>query len=568
MSSAEQGETYDYVIVGAGSAGAVLAHRLSEDRSCRTLLLEAGGSSENIYVRMPAALAYPMRDPQLNWGYRSEPEPHMNGRTIDCARGKGLGGSSSINGMVYVRGHPCDFEEWAERGAAGWEYRNCLPYFKRAETWSGGEDEYRGGSGLLSVCAGNGMRINPLYEAFIQAGIEAGYGANGDYNGRRQEGFGPYHMTVRNGERCSTNVAYLRPAMGRPNLRIVKHALVNRVILDKTKAVCVEYLTGRDGSCAAKAEREVILSAGSIGSPTILQRSGIGPSAVLKQAGIEVKHELPGVGGNLQDHLEVYFQHRCSKPITLNSKLNPIGMALIGAEWLLCRKGLGATNHFEAGCFIRSRAGVKWPDIQGHFLPCAISYDGTKVYSGHGYQIHLGVNKPRNRGTVHITSPDPNARPSIRFNYLKEELDREDWVRAVRLMREVMAQPALKPYDAGELQPGPQVGSDQEILEWVCNNAETAYHASCSCPMGDDSDPQAVLDSECRVRGIEALRVVDSSAFPTIPNGNLNAPSIMLAERCADLIAGKEMLSKEADYWLDPEWKSSQRESPAASGMQ
>jgi len=551
----------DYVIVGAGSAGAALASRLTEDPDCRVLLLEAGGADGGLHVRMPAALAYPMRNPRFNWMYRSEAEPNLDGRSIDCARGKGFGGSSSINGMVYVRGHACDYEEWAERGAAGWEYRNCLPYFRRAETWAGGADDWRGGAGPLGVCAGNGMRLNPLYEAFIRAGVEAGYGENVDYNGERQEGFGPYHMTVKGGVRCSTAVAYLRPAMWRPNLEVVRHAIAHRVVLERGRAAGVEYSV-RGKRTVRRAEREVILSAGSIGSPCLLQRSGIGPAEVLERAGVEVAHDLPGVGENLQDHLEVYLQHKCRQPITLNGKFNPLGMGLIGAEWLLFKTGLGATNHFEAGCFFRSRAGLKSPDVQCHFLPGAIRYDGTKAYDGHGYQVHLGLNKPRSRGHVRIRDASPESHPEIRFNYLEEEQDRRDWIAAIRLIREVMAQPALKPYDGGELQPGPSVSTDEEILAWVRANAETAYHPSCSCPMGGDDDPLAVLDPECRVRGVDALRVVDSSSFPTAPNGNLNAPTIMVGERCADLIAGKEMLVSDAGYWIDPLWETRQREHP------
>ncbi len=556
-------DSFDYVIVGAGSAGCVLAHRLTEEKGCRVALVEAGGSDRNILLQMPTALALGMRQPQFNWMFKSEQEPFMNGRVMDCPRGRVLGGSSSINGMVYVRGHPCDFEEWAERGAEGWNYRNCLPYFKRAENWIGGADEYRGGEGPLAVCRGNGMKLNPLYEAFIQAGIEAGYGANNDCNGYRQEGFGSYHMTVKGGVRWSTANAYLRPALQHPNLHLVRNTLVHRIVIENGKTVGIECSSsGSAGTETIRAEREVLLSAGSIGSPEILQRSGIGPAKVLEEAGIKVVHDLAGVGRNLQDHLEIYFQHRCPQPVTLNGKLDLVSKGLIGVQWILFKSGLGCTNHFESGCFFRSRAGLKWPDIQGHFLPGAIRYDGTGAHDGHGYQVHLGVNKPKSRGHVRIRSADPRSKPEILFNYMEHEDDRRDWAVAVRLIREVMAQPALDPFNGGELQPGESVQSDSQIIEWVKNNAESAYHPSCTCPIGADGDAGAVLDPQCRVRGIENLRIIDSSAFPTITNGNLNAPTIMLAERAADLVAGREMLTSDAGYWTDPQWQVRQRENP------
>ena len=548
---------FDYIIVGAGSAGCVLANRLTEDPSVSVLVLEYGGSDRSVIIQMPSAFSLPMNTKRFNWHYETEPEPYLGGRRLHCPRGKVLGGSSSINGLVYIRGHASDFDEWESLGAQGWGYRNCLPYFKRAESYKFGGDEYRGGSGPLATNNGNNMR-NPLYGAWIAAGADAGYIKTDDCNGYMQEGFGAMHMTVKDGVRWSTANAYLRPAMQRGNnLTVITHAMTRQILVEGKRAVGVVYEKGGDRQIV-RCRREVLVASGPIGSPHLLQRSGIGPGDVLKSVGVEVAHHLPGVGENLQDHAEIYIQYACKEPITLNGKMDLFSKALIGLRWLLFKDGLGSSNHFEAGGFIRSEAGLRWPDTQFHFLPAAMRYDGGKPLKEHGFMVLTGPNKPKSRGYVRVQSANPYEYPAIRFNYLEREEDREGFRRCVRLTREIINQPAMDRYRGVELAPGPNVVTDDEIDAFVRANMESTMHPCGSCRMGEDD--MAVVDSELRVRGMQGLRVIDSSVFPTEPNGNLNAPTIMLAERAADLVKGGPLLAAaNAPVGLAPEWERRQR---------
>lgn len=530
-------DTFDFIIVGAGSAGCVLAARLSEHPENKVLLLEAGGGDRSIFIQMPTALSIPMNTKKYNWGHHTQPEPHLDGRSLHCPRGKVLGGSSSINGMVYVRGNAQDFEGWAAGGASGWSYRDVLPYFIKAETSTRGGDAYRGEDGPLHTTTGT--MNNPLYQAFIDAGVKAGYPKTQDMNGFQQEGFGQMDMTVRKGVRASTSNAYLKPALSRHNLRVINGAVASRILFEDGRATGIVYEQGNKQHRAA-ARGEVILSGGPLASPKLLMLSGVGQASELADLGIDLVNDLPGVGKNLQDHLELYVQQECVQPISLFSSLTPMAKAMIGMRWMLTRGGLGATNHFEAGGFIRSRAGVPWPDIQFHFLPAAMSYDGNSVAGGHGFQAHVGPMRSKSRGRVWLNSPDHREQPSLIFNYMSH---RDDWLemrQCVRLTREIFSQSPFDPYRGKELAPGANVQSDEDIDAFVRNTVQSAYHPCGTCAMG--TGPQAVVDPQTKVHGIEGLRVVDSSIMPTITTGNLNAPTIMIGEKAADMILGRPAL--------------------------
>lgn len=548
----------DYVIVGAGSAGCVLADRLSADGRHKVVLLEYGGSDRSIFIQMPAALAYPMNMKRWNWGYESEPEPALGGRRLNCPRGKGLGGSSSINGLVYVRGNALDFERWKdEEGARGWGYADVLPYFKRAEGRAEGGDEYRGGDGPLSTSYGS--LKNPLHQAWLDAAKQAGYALTPDYNGYRQEGFGRMDMTVRNGSRCSAAKAYLYPAKQRPNLRVIQHALATRIMFEGRRATGIEFEQG-GRTIQLRVRGEVILSCGPINSVQLLKLSGVGPAEELKGHGIAVLADRPGVGANLQDHLEFYFQMACTQPITLYKQANLLGKAMVGANWLFRRKGIGASNQFESCGFIRSRAGIPYPDIQYHFFPMAINYDGSSLATEHGFQAHVGPMRSKSRGSVTLRSKDPHDKPRIQFNYMSHPDDWTEMRACVRLTREIFQQPAFAPFRGREIQPGADCVTDEQIDAFIIDHVESALHPSCTCKIGNPADPMAVVDPELRVIGVEGLRVIDSSVMPSITTGNLNAPTIMIGEKGADHVLGKPMLHpSNAPFYIAPDWETAQR---------
>jgi len=546
----------DFVIIGSGSAGSAMAYRLSEDGKHSVIVIEFGGTDMGPLIQMPSALSIPLNMSLYDWGFASEPEPHLGGRVLATPRGKVLGGSSSINGMVYVRGHAHDFDHWAEQGASGWGFADVLPYFKRMEDSDGGEDGWRGHGGPLHVQ--RGARKNPLYGAFVEAGRQAGFELTDDYNGSKQEGFGPMEQTIFGGRRWSAANAYLKPALKRGNVRLVK-GFARRVVIENQRATGVEIEADKKIQ-VVKARREVIVAASSINSPKILMLSGIGPGAHLRENGIQVVADRPGVGANLQDHLELYIQQESTRPITLNSVLNPFSKALIGAQWLFFKTGLGATNHFEAAAFVRSQAGVDYPDIQYHFIPAAVRYDGKSAAKSHGFQAHVGPMRSKSRGSVTLRSPDPRMKPVIRFNYMSHPDDWSEFRHCIRLTRDIFGQKAFDGFRGKEISPGSHVQSDDELDAFIRDHAESAYHPCGTCRMGRADDLTAVVDPECRVIGVEGLRVADSSIFPRVTNGNLNAPSIMTGEKASDHILGRTPLApSNQEPWINPRWQVSDR---------
>ncbi|WP_458791201.1 choline dehydrogenase [Yoonia sp. MH D7] len=549
----------DYIIIGAGSAGCAIAYRLAEAGK-QVLVIEHGGSDAGPFIQMPAALSYPMNMKMYDWGLKSDPEPHLGGREMVTPRGKVIGGSSSINGMIYVRGHAQDFDHWAETGAQGWGYADVLPYFKRMENWHssghGGDKAWRGDNGPLHIT--RGPRTNPLTQAFVKAGAQAGYPVTDDYNGAQQEGFGPFDATIWKGRRWSAANAYLRPALKRENCTITR-ALARKIIIENGRATGVEVT--RNGKIEViTANVEVIIAASSLNSPKLLMLSGIGPAAHLREHGIDVIADRAGVGQNLQDHLELYIQQAATKPVSLFKHWNLWGKAKIGAQWLFTKTGLGASNQFESAGFIRSKAGVKYPDIQYHFLPIAVRYDGQVAAEGHGYQAHVGPMRSVSRGQVTLKSSDPADNPRIQFNYMSDPSDWADFRQCIRLTREIFGQDAFADYRGLEIQPGADVQSDAALDAFIRDHVESAYHPCGTCKMGATDDPMAVVDPECRVIGVSNLRVADSSIFPRITNGNLNGPSIMVGEKAADHILGKHPLAPQNDEpWINPNWQTSQR---------
>jgi len=546
----------DFIIIGSGSAGSAMASRLSADGKYSVIVIEYGGSDFGPLIQMPAALSYPMNMSTYDWGYKSEPEPGLGGRRIVAPRGKVIGGSSSINGMVYVRGHACDFDHWQESGANGWSYADVLPYYQRMETSHGGEEGVRGSDGPMHIS--RGKKQNPLFDAFIEAGQQAGFEFTPDYNGTKQEGFGVMEQTIYRGRRWSAANAYLKPALSRQNLTLVR-GLAQKIIIEEGRATGVEVEV-KGVVQTIMANREVIVAASAFNSPKLLMQSGIGPAKHLREHDIEVLVDRPGVGENLQDHLELYIQQECTQPITLYSKLNLFSKALIGAQWLLFKTGDGATNHFEAAAFLRSKAGVKYPDIQYHFLPVAIRYDGKAPAEAHGFQAHVGPMRSKARGHVRLASSDPMAAPKITFNYMSGDTDFANFRHCITLTREVFSQTAFDPYRGREISPGESLTSDGQLDAYIREHAESAYHPCGTCKMGREGDPMSVVDPQCRVIGVEGLRVADSSIFPRITNGNLNGPSIMVGEKAADHILGKTPLPRaNIKPWIHPDWQTSDR---------
>ena len=550
-------ENPDYIVIGSGSAGSAIAYRLGENPQLNILVLEFGGNDNSPFIQMPAALSYPMNMSKFDWGYKAEPEPALNGRSLVCPRGKVIGGSSSINGMIYVRGNAGDYNQWAESGAKGWDYPDVLPYFQRMEASHGGNSEFRGKSGPLNIT--HGKRDNPLHNAFVRATEQAGYTYTDDYNGFRQEGFGPADMTVWKGSRFSTAKAYLKPALAKKNVQLITRVLVDKIIFDEDKAKGVEVFH-RGQKKTFNANIGVILSAGAINSPTILQRSGVGDGNDLNSLGIKVIKNLPSVGKNLQDHLEVYFQVKCLKPVTLNKYLNPFSKLLIGMQWMFLKSGPGATNQFETLGFIRSDKNILYPDIQFHFLPVAIRYDGKAPSEGHGFQLHVGPMRSKSRGFIKLKSSNPFEAPLIKFNYMSHEEDFPNFRKSLRLSREILTQKALAPFKGEEIQPGDDVISDEGLDEFIKNNCESAYHPCGTCKIGKEEDPSSVVLNDCKVKGFSNLFLADSSIFPQICNGNLNAPSIMVGEKASDHILGKPLLApSNLQPYTHPNWQNSQR---------
>ncbi|MEM1162746.1 MAG: choline dehydrogenase [Pseudomonadota bacterium] len=548
----------DYVIIGSGSAGSVMAARLSE-AGHSVIVLEYGGTDAGPLIQMPGALSFPMNMSLYDWGFQSEPEPNLGGRRLACPRGKVIGGSSSINGMVYVRGHARDYDHWAESGAEGWAWADVAPYFDRMETWHdcghGGDPDWRGTDGPLHV--GRGTREIPLHQAFVEAGRQAGFELTDDYNGEKQEGFGPMEQTVWKGRRWSTANAYLKPALKRSNLTLHR-CIAQRVVIEEGRATGVE-VRRRGQLSTIRAEKEVIVAASSINSPKLLMLSGIGPAAHLTEHGIAAVADRPGVGQNLQDHLELYIQQACIQPITLFKYWSLPGKAWVGAKWLFTKTGPGASNQFESAAFLRSRPGVEYPDIQYHFLPIAVRYDGQAAAEGHGFQAHVGPMRSPSRGAVSLRSSDPSDDPKIVFNYMSHDQDWVDFRHCIRLTREIFAQPAFAPYRGKEIQPGVDVQSDDDLDAFIREHAESAYHPCGTCRMGAADDPMAVVDPDCRVIGVEGLRVADSSIFPQITNGNLNGPSIMTGEKASDHILGRRLPRSNRQPWINPRWQTSDR---------